>query len=68
MKFIHNLIGGLAGAVALNIIHEVARKLDPDAPQVQLVGEEALSSLLQHWEVHRPKATNCMQPRLPGTS
>lgn len=43
MKFIHNLIGGLAGAVALNIIHEVARKLDPDAPQVQLVGEEALS-------------------------
>ncbi|RYG00201.1 MAG: hypothetical protein EOO02_15395 [Chitinophagaceae bacterium] len=37
-----NLLGGLAGAVALNVIHEVYKKFDVDAPRVDLVGEEAL--------------------------
>ena len=43
MKLIKNLIGGLVGAVALNILHESMKRLDHDAPRIDLVGEEALS-------------------------
>ena len=42
-KLISNIIGGLAGAVALNIIHQTIKAIDHDAPRVDLVGEEALS-------------------------
>jgi hypothetical protein len=38
-----NLIGGLAGALALNLIHQFAKKVHADAPEVDKIGEEALS-------------------------
>jgi hypothetical protein len=41
------LAGGLAGAVALNLIHETYRKIDKDAPHIHLIGEEALAKLLK---------------------
>lgn len=41
------LAGGLAGAVALNLIHETYRKIDKDAPHIHLIGEEALVKLLK---------------------
>src|SRR3954469_22306399 len=47
MKIIKNIIGGLAGAVALNIVHETVKRFDHDAPRVDLVGEEALNKLLE---------------------
>ncbi|MEJ7768570.1 MAG: hypothetical protein WKF89_12210 [Chitinophagaceae bacterium] len=43
MKVLKNIIGGLAGAVALNILHETMKRMDHDAPRIDLVGEEALS-------------------------
>jgi hypothetical protein len=43
MKFIKNIIGGLAGAIALNLLHESVRHYDKDAPRVDLVGEEAIT-------------------------
>jgi hypothetical protein len=42
MKMIKNLIGGFAGAIALNILHQAVKSFDPQAPRVDLVGEEAL--------------------------
>ncbi|WP_345104688.1 hypothetical protein [Mucilaginibacter panaciglaebae] len=47
MKLLKNIIGGLAGAAALNLLHETARRLDPETPRVDLVGEEALSKGLE---------------------
>ena len=47
MKNIKNTIGGLAGAVALNIAHQTLKQLIDKAPQVDLVGEEALNKGLQ---------------------
>jgi hypothetical protein len=47
MGVITNFIGGLAGAVALNILHETAKRLDHDAPRMDLVGEEALNKGLK---------------------
>jgi len=47
MKIIKNIIGGLAGAIALNILHETVKHFDHDAPRVDLVGEEALNKGLE---------------------
>ena len=47
MKIITNLIGGIAGAIALNIVHEVVKRLDHDAPRIDLVGEEAVSLAME---------------------
>ncbi|RYY61339.1 MAG: hypothetical protein EOO05_06770 [Chitinophagaceae bacterium] len=51
MKLIHNLLGGLAGAVALNILHETMKKLQPDAPHIDEVGEEATAKAIE-WTGH----------------
>lgn len=42
-KVFSSLIGGLSGAVALNILHQAVKQFDHEAPRVDLVGEEALS-------------------------
>ena len=42
-KLITSFVGGLAGAVTLNIIHQTLKAIDHDAPRVDLVGEEALT-------------------------
>jgi hypothetical protein len=42
MNLIKSMIGGLAGAVALNLLHETIKHLDHEAPRVDLIGEEAL--------------------------
>jgi hypothetical protein len=45
-KIAANLIGGLAGAAALNIIHQTIKQIDSEAPRVDLVGEEALNKVI----------------------
>jgi hypothetical protein len=42
MRLINSLIGGFAGAIALNILHETVKRYYDKAPRVDLVGEEAL--------------------------
>ncbi|HEU0135939.1 MAG TPA: hypothetical protein VFQ50_01470 [Flavobacterium sp.] len=37
-----NLLAGLGGAVALNILHEALKKTDNKMPRIDLIGEEAL--------------------------
>lgn len=51
---IRNILGGLAGAIVLNVIHESARRLYNKAPRVDLVGEEALSKTLSAVGVEPP--------------
>jgi hypothetical protein len=43
MKVIKSLLGGLAGAAALTLLHEAVKRFDHDAPRVDLVGEEAVT-------------------------
>jgi len=43
-----NLLGGLVGALSLNVLHETYKRLDAKAPRVDLVGEEALSKVIEH--------------------
>lgn len=37
-----NLLAGLGGAIALNILHESLKKFDNDMPRIDKLGEEAL--------------------------
>lgn len=43
MKNTHNLIGGFAGALVLNVVHETARQFLKKAPRVDIIGKEALN-------------------------
>ena len=45
MRLLYSLLGGLAGAAALNIIHETVRHLNQEAPKIELVGEEAVNKV-----------------------
>lgn len=40
---IQNLLGGLAGAAALTIAHQLLSRVDKDAPRLDIVGEEAVA-------------------------
>jgi hypothetical protein len=49
MSKVHNLLAGLGGAVALNILHESLKKTDKNMPRVDLLGEEALQKALRYF-------------------
>ena len=66
MKTVNNLIGGLAGAIALNIIHQTAKNINHDAPRVDLVGEEAIKKGLNYMGVEPPKGDNLFATTLAG--
>lgn len=55
MEDIRYIAGGIAGAVALNILHESAKRLVPDAPRTDLVGEEALAKAVGMTGAEPPK-------------
>jgi hypothetical protein len=47
MKLTESLIGGVAGATVLTLIHETARRVNPDAPRMDLLGMRAIAKLMQ---------------------
>lgn len=55
MKVAKDLLGGMLGAVTLNVLHEVYRRFDPLAPRVDLVGEEALTKTVEATGHSAPK-------------
>lgn len=50
MSKMQNLLAGLGGAIALNILHESLKRLDKDMPRIDLVGEEALQKTLNKFD------------------
>ena len=46
MKLLSAIAGGFAGACALTLLHETLRRIDPDAPRMDLLGMDALSKSL----------------------
>jgi len=45
MKMVSALGGGLAGASVLTLIHETVRRIDADAPRMDLLGMRAIAKL-----------------------
>ena len=48
MKTIHNTIGGFAGAMALNVVHQSLKQVIDEAPAVDEIGKEALNKGLKN--------------------
>lgn len=51
---IRNILGGITGAVVLNLVHEVAKRVSHKAPRIDLLGEEALSKTVEAVGVEAP--------------
>lgn len=66
MKTLKNLIGGLAGAVALNILHETLKRFDHEAPRVDLIGEEAIKKGFEAIEQEPPSGNTLYATTLAG--
>ena len=46
MSTLKNLLAGLGGAIALNILHESLKKKGRDMPRIDILGEEVLEKSL----------------------
>ncbi|MES2387972.1 MAG: hypothetical protein V4543_08215 [Bacteroidota bacterium] len=57
---------GLAGAAALNILHEVLRRSTTDAPRMDWLGKEVLAKSLKSVNIDPPKGTNMDIASLAG--
>lgn len=47
MKTVEAISSGLAGACALTLIHESARRLDPKAPRADVLGARAIKKVMR---------------------
>jgi hypothetical protein len=47
MTLSKNLLAGLGGALALNLLHESLKRLDGDMPRIDKLGEEAVQKTLE---------------------
>ena len=48
MSTVKNLLAGLGGAIALNVLHESLKKLNSDTPRIDILGEEALQKGIEY--------------------
>lgn len=61
-----NLLGGFVGALALNLLHETYKRVDTKAPRVDLVGEEALSKIIEKTGSEPPSGDQLYAATLAG--
>jgi len=66
MKILKAILAGFAGAIALNILHETVRRFDPDAPRVDLLGEEAVTRAMNSLNLQAPTGNNLYAVTLAG--
>lgn len=66
MKGLYALEGGLAGAVALTLIHETLKRTFPQAPRMDLLGMNALAKGLHLMKVKTPDERKLYNLTLAG--
>ena len=66
LVFNKNMAAGLAGALVLNIIHQVMKKVDRKAPHIDEIGEEALSKTIEATGNEPPKGNKLFLATLGG--
>lgn len=66
MSLSRALSSGFLGAIALNLLHETARRILPNAPRVDLLGERATTRLLKNMNVDPPTGDNLYAATLAG--
>jgi hypothetical protein len=65
-KLVSSVIGGIAGAVALNLLHQAVKQFDHDAPRVDLVGEETLTKGMEAMGLTPPTGNALFVATLTG--
>jgi len=48
MSTLKNMLAGLGGAIALNLLHESMKKFRNDTPRIDILGEEALQKGIEY--------------------
>ncbi|MDF2191048.1 hypothetical protein [Paraflavitalea sp. CAU 1676] len=66
MKVLTSLVGGLAGAISVTILHEIARKLAPSAPRLDKLGEHATARLIEKTGHDAPRGQALRSTALAG--
>src|SRR5688500_8084098 len=66
MKLLDGLIGGLAGAIGITIIHEITRKIYPEAPRLDKLGEQAVQKIVGKTTGHEPAEKEMYGPAMAG--
>jgi hypothetical protein len=66
MSKLRNLVAGLAGSIALNLLHEGLRKTSSDVPRVDLLGEDALQKTLKYFGGKMDDKQNLYKATLAG--
>lgn len=66
MKLLTSLAGGLAGAISVTILHELIRKIDPSAPRLDRLGEQATAKLIARTGQEPPRGKNLRTTALVG--
>lgn len=66
MKLSSALGGGIVGAVTLTLIHEAIRRLNADAPRMDLLGMEAMAKTLESADAKVPKEDKLFKLTMAG--
>lgn len=66
MKLLSALAGGLAGACAVTILHEIIKKIDDEAPRLDLLGMESVSKGLDSMGATVPDDDTLYKETLAG--
>ena len=67
MTLFRSLAAGFAGAIALTVLHETARRLRPqDAPRMDVLGERGLRKILSLEDLPQPDAATAYRATMLG--
>jgi hypothetical protein len=66
MKLISSIGGGLAGACALTLLHEIVKRMDSDAPRMDLMGMQAVKKGIRKTDQQMPDDKNVYQIAMVG--
>jgi hypothetical protein len=66
MKAINALLGGLAGACAITVLHQIIKKKDEEAPRMDLLGMESITKLLDKAGIQKPNDRNLYYITMAG--
>ncbi len=66
MHLFRSLAGGLAGAIALTISHQLLRRYVSDAPRMDLLGKQGLEKLIKASGYRLPSQTTLQAGTLAG--
>lgn len=66
MAVLESLNSGLAGAVALTTVHEIARRTVDDAPRMDLLGQRAIGNISEMFFGEQPSDEDLQEMSLVG--